>query len=202
MYGYREKRIAYFLPGTISVSRNSESAEHVLMTRTLAPQEVLTVDISVADSGNSGNEEGKSGITVSVDTSRIWKDDDCIVGDLDTDKGSEAENALSVLQAKSSAGKKDIWICGYIVGGDLSRSSISFKPPFASETNIAIAARSSVVSKESCLSVSLPAGKIRDALNLCDHPENLGRRVVLRGDIVESYFGITGVKNLSDFIMK
>ena len=84
----------------------------------------------------------------------------------------------------------------------MSKSSASFEPPFNSSTNLAIASRSSVSSRESCLSVSLPAGKIRDALNLHDHPENLGHRVYLYGDIVESYFGIAGVKNVSDFTLK
>ena len=89
-----------------------------------------------------------------------------------------------------------------MVGGDLTRSSVSFRPPFESATNLAIAARASVSSKESCLSVELPSGDVRDALNLPGHPDHIGRRVLLKGDIVESYFGIVGIKGVSDYILE
>lgn len=198
MYGYSEKRIAYFLPGSVSVILNNEGKDQVLMTRTLSAQEILTVGIYVSDKGTSQ----ERAITVSVDTSRIWNEESYVIGGSGNDRGDIPENALSVMQAKASAGEKDVWVCGYIAGGDLTRSSISFTPPFTSSTNLAIASRASADSKESCLSVSLPAGDIRDALNLVDHPENLGRRVYLNGDLVESYFGLTGIKNVSDFILK
>jgi hypothetical protein len=43
--------------------------------------------------------------------------------------------------------------------------------------------------------VQLPAGEVREALNLVDNPELLGRKIVVRGDIVDSYYGLTGLKN-------
>ena len=125
-----------------------------------------------------------------------------MIGGSDEDKGNTFENALSVNQARASIGDRDVWVCGYITGGDLGKSSISFSPPFASRTNIAISARSTASGREACLSVSLPSGDVRDALNLVDHPENLGRRIYLNGDIVESYFGLTGIKNVSDYVLK
>ena len=36
-------------------------------------------------------------------------------------------------------------------------------------------------------------------LNLVDNPGLLGKRVCLRGDIVESYFGLVGIKNVTEF---
>ncbi len=111
---------------------------------------------------------------------------------------------MSVPQAKSSIGETDVWVEGYIVGGDLTSSSegISFSPPFKSSTNIAIAARGSTDSKSSCIAVQLPAGEIRERLSLAVNPGNLGHRVAVNGDIVESYFGITGIKNVTDFVLK
>lgn len=200
MYGYSEKRIAYFEPGSVSVVLNNEGKDQTLMTRTLAPQEILTVSIYVAE--NAGGAGSPESISVSLDTTRIWNDESYVIGGEDEDKGSIPENALSVTQARASIGAKDVWVCGYIVGGDLSQSSMSFSPPFESATNLAIAARSSVSDKSSCLAVSLPAGDVRDRLSLVAHPENVGRRVYLNGDIVESYFGLTGIKNVSDFILK
>jgi hypothetical protein len=56
--------------------------------------------------------------------------------------------------------------------------------------------------KSSCLSVNLPSGSIRDDLNLADNPSLLGRRVYLRGDIVEAYYGIPGLKNVTDYELR
>ena len=62
-----------------------------------------------------------------------------------------------------------------------------------------IGPRSSTDRKSECLSVQLPSGDIRDALNLVDNPHLLGRKVCLRGDIVEAYYGIPGIKNISEY---
>jgi hypothetical protein len=43
---------------------------------------------------------------------------------------------------------------------------------------------------------------VRDALNLVSHPDLLGSRVYLKGNIVEAYYGIPGVKEVSDFMLK
>jgi len=96
-------------------------------------------------------------------------------------------------------GEKDIWVMGYIVGGDLSSSSMSLTPPFRSMTNLAIAHSPFVVEKDSCVSVQLPKGAIRDSLNLVSNPERLWKQVYIKGDIVDAYFGIHGIKNVSEY---
>ena len=199
MYGYSEKRVAYFLPGNISVVLKDTGKENVLMTRMLGPREILTVRIGVATSVSGTAEDG---MTIQLDTTRIWSDEEYVIGG-ETGKGDSAENAMSVSQAKTSIGKDDVWVTGYIVGGDLSSSStgISFSPPFGSATNLAIASRGSVTEKGSCMSVQLPSGDVRDALNLVTNPELVGRRVCLKGDIEAAYFGLPGIKNVSDFVI-
>ena len=47
--------------------------------------------------------------------------------------------------------------------------------------------------------MQLPAGDVRDALNLVDNPGLLKKKVCLRGDIVGSYYGLIGIKNVSEF---
>jgi hypothetical protein len=115
------------------------------------------------------------------------------------DKGTDASDALTVLQARSSPGSKDVWVCGYIVGGDLTSASASFDEPFTSRTNILIGPKSSTQNKDACLSVQLPSGSLRDALNLVDNPHLLRSKVYLRGDIVDAYYGIPGIKNISEY---
>ena len=51
------------------------------------------------------------------------------------------------------------------------------------------------------MSVQLPSGDVRDALNLVTNPELVGRRVCLKGDIEAAYFGLPGIKNVSDFVI-
>jgi hypothetical protein len=47
--------------------------------------------------------------------------------------------------------------------------------------------------------VQLPSGDLRDVLNLVDNPGLLGTKVYLKGDIVEAYYGIPGIKNISEY---
>ncbi len=203
MYSYKEKRTAYFNPGNVSLILNDNGADKTLFTRTLKAKQILSVSIS-APSNQTSSKSG--GIHIDVDTSRVWLNEDYVInGGSGSDSGSSSgdtyKTALSVSQAKSEIGAEDIWVYGYIVGGDMTSSSISFDEPFSSNTNMAIAGRTTVSDKESCMSVSLPKGGIRDALNLSDNPDNLKKKVYLKGDIVESYFGIPGIKNITDYVL-
>lgn len=197
MYGYSEKRIAYFLPGNVSLVLSENGSDQVLMSRTLLAQEILTLGVSVASSGSSST--GHS-ISIAVDTTRNWVGESYVIGG-QNDKGSEVEDAMTVQQARSSAGSKDVWVCGYIVGGDLTSANASFDEPFSSRTNIMLGPKSSTVDKDVCLSVQLSSGDLRDALNLVDNPQNLHRKVYLRGDIVDAYYGIPGIKNVSEYVL-
>ena len=197
MYGYSEKRIAYFLPGNVSLVLSENGNDQVLMSRTLLAQEILTLGVSVASSGTSSF-GGR--ISIAVDTTRNWIEGSYAIGG-SNDKGSDVEDAMTVQQARSSSGSKDVWVCGYIVGGDLTSANASFDAPFSSRTNILLGPKSSTVDKDACLSVQLPSGDLRDELNLVDNPSNLRRKVYLRGDIVEAYFAIPGIKNISEHVL-
>lgn len=195
LYGYAEKRIAYFQPGSISLVLANGGTDEVLLTKTLLAQEILELKVKVSSAGSPSTESSRTdGISVSVDTSRVWLSDEYIIGG-----GLSSGDVLSVAEAVDRAGEEDVWVCGYIVGGDLTSSSASFSKPFTSRTNIVLGPRSSTNEKSSCLSVQLPSGELREALNLVDNPEILGRKVCLRGDIVEAYYGIPGIKNISDY---
>lgn len=197
MYGYSEKRIAYFRPGTISLSMVTGSDEEILMTRTLLSREILSIGVSVAAS-SGGGQSSRQGISVSIDTARVWNETACVIGGSDTG-GSDSGDALTISQAKDNIGAEDVWICAYIVGGDLTSASASFDPPFKSRTNILIGSRSTIADRTSGMSVQLAAGAIRDALNLVDNPNLLGSRIMIKGDIVESYFGLPGIKNVTEY---
>ena len=119
-----------------------------------------------------------------------------------TDEAEERASAYTVDEARSHTGESDVWIRGYIVGGDLTSAKISFTPPFKSRTNLAIAPFPECMQRDSCLSVQLPSGAIRDSLNLADRPGMLGREVWLKGKIVSSYYGIPGLQNVCRYHME
>ncbi len=199
IYGYSEKRIAYFEPGAVSLVLNEGKIDKVLMTRNLNACELLDLKVSVASSYVSGSQgSGTGGLSISVDTMRNWISDSYVIG-AGNNGGSGKYDALTVSEALSSVGEEGVWVCGHIVGGDLTSSSASFMKPFSSRTNILIGPRSSTSDKEACLSVQLPSGELRDALNLVDNPGLLGRKICLKGNIVEAYYGIPGLRNITEY---
>lgn len=194
MYGYSEKRVAYFRPGSVSLMLSENGNERILMTRLLQPQDILRINISASQSSSSEMEES---IHVAVDTTRNWISEDYVIGG--NPAADDLSRALTVVQALASVGDEDVWVCGYVVGGDLTSSSASFEGPFTSRTNILLGSRSSAVDRSSCLSVQLLSGDARDALNLVDNPGILGRKVYVKGDLVENYYGLPGLKNVNDY---
>ena len=202
MYGYSEKRYAYFLPGDISLMLSDGGYDEILMTRNMQARQMLVLKVDVAESSVQDEQRSPSAkVSVAIDTTRNWITDTYEIGG-ENNGGSSAVEAMTVAQARSSAGAEDVWVSGYIVGGDLSSASASFEAPFQSRTNIVIGPKSTTSNRSSCLSVQLAAGEIREALNLVDNPSNLGRKVLLKGNIVEAYYGMPGIKNIKEFEMR
>lgn len=208
MYAYGEKRTGYFYPGTIWVLFNRNGTSQTLATRELAPREILVLRIgsgsSVKDVDAMAERYG-DGISIEVDTSLTWTFENYYYGNPGDGGGNEdLSGAYSVGQARSKAasGEKGVWVYGYIAGGDLSSKSCSFSAPFKSNTNLVLAPDKNTASRESCLAVQLSQGDIRDALNLVDHPELLGRLVYLKGNLVEKYYGMPGMQGLSGYRLK
>ena len=120
-----------------------------------------------------------------------------MIGGGGSDGGSIAK-ALTVSQARTMAPKNNVWVSGYIVGGDLTTASGNFEEPFKSKSNLILGPRSSTTDRSVCIAVQLPSGSIRDELNLVDNPSLLGRKVCLHGNLVTDYFNLVGLKNLDD----
>ncbi len=93
------------------------------------------------------------------------------------------------------------YVTGYIVGW-VDGASISegahFTVPSTSASNVLIAATSDEKDYNKCVAVQLVSGTgVRSAVNLKDHPDNLGKKVTLQGELIK-YFGVAGVKNTTD----
>ncbi len=198
LYGYREKRIAYFHPGTVRLVLTEDGKDKVLMTRELKPRSVLEVNVTAGSSGVPGG-----GIRMVVDTSRVWTTENHVIGsgggrepgEDNAGDGSSPLTAFTVADAIRHPDRENVWVRGYIVAGDLTSTNASYYPPFKSKANLLLAPRAGKCSREVCLAVSLPSGAVREGLNLVDHPENIGKPVYVQGDLVPSYFKLTGLKN-------
>ena len=189
-YPYSETRTAFFLPGAVALSLDDGGSLQTLLSRRLEASQMLALRLSANVSRIAG------GIDIQLGTARTWLDEQFVAGEGDA---HELDGAYDVAEARDRAGETGVWVYGYIVGVATNTRKVSVTPPFNKNTNLVLGARASTTDPDYCLSVELPAGAVRDALNLQDHPELLGRGVYIRGDLVAAYYGIPGLKAPSKY---
>ncbi len=95
------------------------------------------------------------------------------------------------------------YVTGYIVGyvPDKYLAEAVFdvpSDPTVIPTNLLLAASSGEDVVDYCIPVQLPAGDVRNALNLGTNPKNLDRKVTLLGTN-EKYFGVNGLKSVTAY---
>ena len=118
-------------------------------------------------------------------------------------------NPMTAYQAHLGSVNEEIptpWVTGYIVGwididkGNVLKAEVTrYDVPATVNTNILIASNPDERNWENLVPVQLPSGKVRSALNLKDHPENLGVQVTLKGTTGSKYCGAYGVRSVTDF---
>ncbi len=119
-----------------------------------------------------------------------------------TIKGTK-KSPFSISEAQANQEKKGVWVEGYIVGGFTGSKVGSFvnDPSSVRQSSLAIAEQQNETNINEILPVELSAGKIRDALNIFENPSNLGKKIIIRGDL-ERYYSAPGLKNLKEFIIQ
>ena len=115
-------------------------------------------------------------------------------------KGIEGSVA-DALAAYVDGEKLPAVVTGYIVGyvngstaGDAGENCV-FDVAEEMKTNILIANDPYETDYMKCLAVQLPSNDIRTALNLVDNPDNLNKKVVIKGSL-EKYLGIAAIKEI------
>lgn len=107
-------------------------------------------------------------------------------------KGTKAD-PFTVEEAKQNQGRTNVWVTGYIVGSFQTNSdNFHSGSTGSSTTNLALADSPEDTEKAKLFSVVLPQGPRRDLFNPIDNPENVGKKVLFRGDI-KTYLGIMGL---------
>ena len=132
----------------------------------------------------------------------IGKGDEIEDGDGTGDIGSEY-NPYTIEEAKNSTGEKQVWVKGYIVGYYKGNTVKTFSTDISSdvtikETSIALAASPDETNGENTYPVFLKSGSLRDALNLNDNRDNIGKEVKIRGNI-DKYYGTIGFKTTQEY---
>jgi len=119
------------------------------------------------------------------------------------------EDPYNVAAGIANQEENNVWVEGYLVGvyetkdasgNDLSDFAPSFTAPFNTNTNVIIADSQNETNIARCVVVQLPAGEIRNAVNLVDNEGNLGKSVKFMGNL-KSYFGESGLKDLTGYWM-
>ncbi|MCF0166418.1 MAG: DUF4493 domain-containing protein [Bacteroidales bacterium] len=189
-YHYQESRIGYFLPGRANfIHRSTGGTATILLGRNLEAATILTLKLSASVSETAG-------FKVSIDTTRCWVSESFCVGS--GNDGSSAASALQVADLPMYSGAKDIWVAGYICGGDCTTANVVTTPPFSKNSHIAISDSEVPPSRNACAAVELPTGDTRNALNLVDNPGLLGRRIAVCGTVTD-YFGYPGLKSVKAY---
>ncbi len=100
---------------------------------------------------------------------------------------------------EKDAGTAKHWVTGYIVGYYDFNAADKFVlgSAGAATTNILIADDPETTDTYSVASVKLPAGDLRDLINLADNPQNLKQAFKVYG-VVEKYCGIGGVVKIEE----
>lgn len=113
-------------------------------------------------------------------------------------------------QSTTEATATGVWVEGYIVGSmptggsSTTLSGTNFSTADAATTNIVLGPSADCTQTSQCIGIQLPTAKVapgvRDALNLSAHPENLGAKVKLYGDVMK-YCGGPAIKNTSKYVL-
>lgn len=121
--------------------------------------------------------------------------------DVSGNDGSEAK-PFSVADVLGGSTGTDVWATGYIVGFVSSLDGTTgskFTANGAAAQNVLIADSKDEKTASKCLVVSLPSGNIRNAINLKDNAGNLGKKLSVKGDIVDNNLNLKGIKNTSAY---
>lgn len=106
----------------------------------------------------------------------------------------------------SVKGYSAVWVTGYIVGcvntnisNTCSERTADFSAPGPVQTNILMADNPDEKDWKNCISVQLPSGDARTALNIAN-AANKGKEVTILGTIGDKYCGVYGVKEVSAYV--
>lgn len=142
-------------------------------------------------------------VTSSVATAAYTIGTPIVSGDGTEASPFSASHVAGMTTEKDVVAATGVWVKGYIVGSmpgtNTFLENTIFGPNAEVASNIVVADSPTETDPSKCIPVQLVSGSAaRTALNLKDHPENIGAEVVLKGDITK-YCGASGLKQTSEY---
>ena len=192
-YQQDELRTGYFAPGTLQIVLSIEGEEPVQVSKNVIARDMLVLTV-LAQEANP-QEKGSIELNFSVDTTQIWRREEWKLGGSAND-GLTPETAYTIAEAQLLGTANNVWVCGYIVGGDASTSAFKAEPPFTANSNLVIADSPLELVRANCMAIELPTSpaSLRATFGMpANGAELLGRRSWFRGNI-ETYFGHLGLR--------
>ena len=192
-YQKEEARTGYFAPGALQIKLLVEGEDPVQLSKNVIARDMLVLTV-LAPSHTPGT-SGSIELQLSIDTSRVWRREEWRP-DAASNDGTTPETAYTVAQAQLLTSANNVWVCGYIVGGDASNTAFRTAPPFTANSNLVIADSPLEQVRANCMAVELPSSpaSLRANFGMPANGANLlGRRAWFRGN-VEVYFGHPGMR--------
>ncbi|MBK5195623.1 MAG: fimbrillin family protein [Proteiniphilum sp.] len=113
-------------------------------------------------------------------------------------KGSKTD-PYTVAQAIINQGKEDVWVKGYIVGAfDGTINKFVTDTTGQVTTNVALADLATETEIANMLPVNITLTSLKNALNIADNPDNIGRPVMIKGDLA-AYYSVPGLRETTDY---
>ena len=110
------------------------------------------------------------------------------------------EKPLSFAEAQKADNSEKPWawvkavIVGYVSGKTYADGAKFGADGCDTNTNIIIAGSASANNPDNCMPVQLPSGALRTGLNLQDHPELVGKEIIIYAQL-DKYFSVPGLKS-------
>lgn len=185
--------IYYTLDGT------EPTASSTLYTEPIVVNEDVTIKAIATLAGHEASIVATARYTVSADAP--------VEGDGTEEKPYSIAQVVALNPTSTSeAVATDVWAQGYIVGyiptgGSSTTISLTVfgNNGDVAASNIVIAPSKDETDYNNCMAIQLTSGTdVRSAVNLVDHPENLGKLLTVKGDVMR-YCGAPGIKNTSAY---
>lgn len=111
-------------------------------------------------------------------------------------KGTKAD-PFTVEEVKQNQGRTDVWVTGFIVGSFDGSTSKFVAGPSGTGTNIALADTQNELDSKNMIPVNLDRTAIKNLLNLTSNPTNLGKKVLIKGDLA-AYYSSPALRSLQE----
>lgn len=157
----------------------------------------------ISVSGTFDKFMGSYGVIDNRGTASEFKIEGLTIEDPSAPGDGTAAAPYNCSQVIGGATGTDAWVKGYIVGwvdGKTLAEGAQFNGTATSQSNVLIADDPNETNVSKCVPVQLPAGSVRNGVNLQTNPGNYKKVVSLKGSL-EKYFGTAGLKTVTEFTL-